>query len=376
MITRFSEAVQKSIHRSDATPGFGHPISCGERGSACRGVSPADAAATPFAIVEVTAIPTSPDTETITTSTPPMITSAAPSTGTAPAIVCVGETMALITPTDAALSSAGAATISLAGAESNVAAGIAAAGHHAAWVSRLGDDPLGSRIASELSRRGIQVWAERDENAQTGVMFKDPGAEGSSVFYYRRGSAASRMTPGVVSADRLTGVRIVHTTGITPALSPTCRAMVDRLFDDARAAGALVSFDVNDRRPLWSMADAAATLARLANAADIVFVGRDEAERVWGTATASEIRAFLPGCALLVVKDGDVGATAYDRDADPVFVPAPTVEVVEPVGAGDAFAAGFLTATIEDRPLAERLQTGHDAAARVLAIAADMPPLE
>lgn len=303
------------------------------------------------------------------------MTSATPET-TLPEIVCIGETMALLTPTDAALADAHAATISLAGAESNVAAGLVAAGRRAAWTSRLGDDPLGIRISSELSRRGIQVWAERDADAPTGVMFKDPGAEGSSVYYYRRGSAASRMSPGHLPAERLSGVRIVHTTGITPALSPSCRAMVDQLFDDARTAGALVSFDVNDRRALWSIEDAAATLARLANAADIAFVGRDEAERVWGTATASEIRAFLPDCALLVVKDGDVGATAFDGDAEPVFVPAPTVEVVEPVGAGDAFAAGFLAATLEGAPLAARLQAGHESAARVLTIAADMPPLD
>jgi 2-dehydro-3-deoxygluconokinase len=207
-------------------------------------------------------------------------------------------------------------------------------------------------------------------------MFKDPGAEGSSVYYYRRGSAASRMVPGMLSAERLAGVKIVHTTGITPALSPSTRDMVDRLFEDARTAGALVSFDVNDRRALWTMEDAAATLARLANAADITLVGRDEAERIWGTTTAEEIRSFLPGCALLVVKDGDVGATAFDGDAEPVFVPAPVVDVVEPVGAGDAFASGFLAATLEGKPLAERLSAGHIAAERVLTIAADMPPLD
>lgn len=292
-----------------------------------------------------------------------------------PEIVCIGETMALVTPTDAALAEASAASLGLAGAESNVAAGLAAVGRRAAWASRLGDDPLGARIAGELERRGVQLWVERDAEAPTGVMFKDPGAEGSSVYYYRRGSAASRMASGQLPADRLAGVRIVHTTGITPALSASCREMVDRLFDDARSAGALVSFDVNDRRPLWSMADAAATLARLGDAADICFVGRDEAERIWGTATPEEIRALLPGCALLVVKDGDVGATAFDGDAEPVFVPAPVVHVVEPVGAGDAFAAGFLAATLDDLPLADRLAAGHAAAERVLTIAADMPPI-
>ncbi|MGL3151006.1 sugar kinase [Microbacterium sp. A82] len=292
-----------------------------------------------------------------------------------PEIVCVGETMALITPVDTALSHAHEASIGLAGAESNVAAGLVAAGRRAAWASRLGADPLGARIGSELERRGVDLWTENDPDAPTGVMFKDPGAEGSAVYYYRRGSAASAMMPGFLSAERLAGIRFVHTTGITPALSETCRQMVDQLFIDARAAGARVSFDVNDRRALWSMEDAAATLARLANAADITFVGRDEAERIWGTATAAEIRAYLPGCAVLIVKDGDIGATAFDGDADPVFVAAPTVDVVEPVGAGDAFAAGFLAATVEGLPLAECLQAGHVAAERVLTIAADMPPI-
>lgn len=229
-----------------------------------------------------------------------------------PEIVCIGETMALITPTDSRLAEAAEASVGLAGAESNVAAGVASTGHRVAWASRLGADPLGDRIASELERRGVELWVERDDAAPTGVMFKDPGAESSSVYYYRSGSAASRMEQGFLDPSRLDGVRIVHTTGITPALSASCRQMVDRLFTDARAAGALVSFDVNDRRPLWSRDDAAETLARLADAADITFVGRDEAERIWGTVTPTEIRAFLPNCALLIVKDGDVGATAFE----------------------------------------------------------------
>lgn len=293
----------------------------------------------------------------------------------APEIVCIGETMALITPTDAALATAGHATIGIAGAESNVSAGVAATGHRVAWASRLGADPLGDRIASELERRGVELWVERDETTPTGVMFKDPGVESSSVYYYRRGSAASHMEAGFLAPERLEGVRIVHTTGITPALSASCREMVDRLFADARTVGALVSFDVNDRRPLWSREDAAETLARLADAADITFVGRDEAERIWGTVTPAEIRAFLPNCALLIVKDGDVGATAFEGDAEPVFVPAPVVDVVEPVGAGDAFASGFLAATLDGADLAARLSAGHAAAERVLTIAADLPPL-
>lgn len=299
-----------------------------------------------------------------------------PSASSAPAVVCVGESMALITPTDASLARAETAAITLAGAEANVAVGLASFGHRAAWASRIGADPIGERIASEMERRRVELWIETDADAPTGVMFKDPGAEASAVYYYRRGSAASKMAPGFLDADRLRGVRIVHTTGITPALSPTCLAMVEQLYRDAREAGALVSFDVNDRRALWGAEEAATTLARLADAADIVFVGRDEAERIWGTATPAEIRAHLPRCALLVVKDGDVGATAFSGDSAPVFVPAPVVDVVEPVGAGDAFASGFLAATLDGVHLAERLSAGHAAAARVLTISADMPPVE
>lgn len=293
-----------------------------------------------------------------------------------PAVVCIGETMALVTPTDADLSAGRTATIGLAGAESNVAIGLAGFGHTVAWASRLGDDPLGTRIATEVAQRGVELWVERDAEAPTGIMFKDPGIASSAVYYYRRGSAASRMAPGHLSPARLDGVRIVHTTGITPALSDSCSEMVTRLFADARAAGATVSFDVNDRRALWSEEEAAATLARLADAADIAFVGRDEAERIWGTATPDEIRAHLPHCALLVVKDGEIGATAFAGSEEPVFVPAPVVDVVEPVGAGDAFASGFLAATLEGADLAGRLSAGHAAAARVLRIAADIPPLE
>lgn len=303
------------------------------------------------------------------------MSSASSSVTPTPQVVCVGESMGLVTALGAPLAQTETAALGLAGAEGNVAVGLVAAGHTAAWASRLGDDPIGIRISTELERRGVDLWVTTDADAPTGVMFKDPGVESSSVYYYRRGSAASLMAPGFLTSAQLDGVQIVHTTGITPALSASCRAMVDQLYIDARAAGALVSFDVNDRRALWTMEDAAETLSRLADAADIAFVGRDEAERIWGTVTADEIRAHLPRCALLVVKDGDVGATAFHGDDEPVFVPAPRVEVVEPVGAGDAFASGFLAATLDGADLAQRLASGHAAAARVLTTHGDLPPL-
>ena len=111
-------------------------------------------------------------------------------------------------------------------------------------------------------------------------------------------------------------------------------------------------------------------LLDLARTADIVFVGRDEAETLWGGAAAVDVRLLLPEVPELVVKDGDVGATAF-VDADEVFEPALAVEVVEAVGAGDAFAGGYLAGLLSGDPIAERLRAGHDRAARTLQTTTD-----
>ena len=103
-----------------------------------------------------------------------------------------------------------------------------------------------------------------------------------------------------------------------------------------------------------------------------MFVGRDEAERLWGTTTPAEVRALLPDVAELVVKDGPHGATTF-AGADEVFVPALKVEVVEEVGAGDAFAGGYLAALLDHASIDERLRAGHARAALVLGTTADWP---
>ncbi|ANJ27806.1 sugar kinase [Agromyces aureus] len=293
-----------------------------------------------------------------------------------PDLLCVGETMLLLAPSAGPLAASDAYSVSMAGAESNVAVHAAGLGITAGWTSRVGDDPFGARIVGELRERGVEVEAQVDATAPTGIMFKDPHPDGSRVLYYRRESAASKMDAGFVTRETLRDARIVHTSGVTPALSDSCARMVDDLFDLARECGALVSFDVNDRRPLWPLDRASVALERLADAADIGFVGRDEAERLWGTTTAEEIRERLPHVALLVVKDGAVGATAFCTGYAPVFVPAPVVDVVEPVGAGDAFAAGFLAGLLAGETDEACLAAGHRAAAHALSTPHDLPPLE
>lgn len=284
-------------------------------------------------------------------------------------VLALGETMALVVPDPVApLVTAERLTLSMAGGESNVAQWLAALGHDVVWASRLGADPLGERVRTAIARWGVRVVAEADPDAPTGLFLKDPAPTGTTVHYYRAGSAASRM-----SLDWLRGLdpeaRLVHLTGVTAALSPTCREMVARIRD--ACPGATVSFDVNHRPALWPASEAAPALAQIAADADIVFVGRDEAERLWGTPTAAEAAALL-GARHVVVKDAETGAWELG-DAEPVFVASPVVDVVEPVGAGDAYAAGWLSGWLRGRPPHERLALGHRLAALALTSPLDVP---
>lgn len=285
------------------------------------------------------------------------------------ALLAVGETMAMVAPAAAErLADAADFRVDAGGAESNVASHVAAFGGEARWFSRLGDDPLGHRIARQLAERGVDVSAVVfDARHPTGVYFKDPG---HGVRYYRAGSAAAHLSPADVDAVDLAGVAVLHVSGITAAISPSAAGFLEAVIERARAAGVRVSFDVNHRAPLWTAEVAAPALQALAARADIVFVGRDEAELLWATTDAASVRALLPGVPELVVKDGDVGATVFAGGAT-LFEPALAVEVVEAVGAGDAFAGGYLSALLEREPLAERLRRGHRRAALTLQTTSD-----
>ncbi|QIG38681.1 sugar kinase [Microbacterium sp. 4R-513] len=285
------------------------------------------------------------------------------------ALLAIGETMAMVTPAAAErLSDAVEFRVDAGGAESNVAAHAAAFGAAARWFSRLGDDPLGHRIARQLAERRVDVSSvEFDPGHPTGVYFKDPG---HGVRYYRGGSAAAHLAPADADAVDFDAVELLHVSGITAAISATAAAFLDAVIGRAREAGVRVSFDVNHRAPLWSAEVAAAPLLTLARRADIVFVGRDEAEHLWATTDAASVRALLPDVAELVLKDGDVGATAF-TGAETVFEPAQQVEIVEAVGAGDAFAGGYLSALLEALPVAERLRRGHRRAALTLQTTSD-----
>ncbi|MFA3878364.1 sugar kinase [Streptomyces sp. MMCC 100] len=289
-------------------------------------------------------------------------------------VVCLGETMAAMAPAPPhSLDGADSLRVSVAGAESNVAMYLADLGLPVSWLSAVGDDALGRRVRVAIERAGVDVSGVRTDPARpTGLLLKDPGTAGTRVHYYRQGSAASALGPDLLDDERLGGAALLHLTGVTPALSPSCRALVERALGTppARRTHA-VSFDVNHRPALWPPDTAARVLRDLADRADIVFVGLDEAQDLWGAGlTEIDVRGLLSRPRVLVVKDGGRGATAFTEQGV-CTVPALATEVVEPVGAGDAFAAGFLAGLWRGTDLTRALRLGHITAASALKVVGD-----
>ncbi|RJQ71508.1 sugar kinase [Pseudonocardiaceae bacterium YIM PH 21723] len=245
------------------------------------------------------------------------------------------------------------------GAESNVACNLAQLGLPAKWVSAVGDDAFGKAVVAAVAGQGVDVSGVRvDPDRPTGLYIKESGL----MRYYRSGSAASALGPSLVD-DLDLNVRLLHLTGITAGLSDSCLDLMRALIAVPRITHRL-SFDLNWRPRLWTQRNPA-VLLELANRADIVLVGDDEAELVWGVSAPQEIRRLLPGPSTVVVKHGARGATLLEDGAE-IFEPALRVEVVEPIGAGDAFAAGFLAATLAGESPARRLRSGHLQAAVAL----------
>ncbi len=290
--------------------------------------------------------------------------------GDFPTVITLGETMLMVTPTTREqLEVAENFHVDVGGAESNVASHLCALGTHAAWIGQFGDDALGRRGMRFLTERGIDLrWASTSSTGPTGVYFKNPG---HGVQYYRAGSAASQMSPETVARIPLEDASIVHLSGITPALSSTCADLTDAVVERLRGATTLLSFDVNYRAPLWPVETAGPRLLELARQSDIVFVGLDEAQVLWDITTPEDVRALLSGVPTVVIKDGDVGATEFAQVT--TFVPAAKCEVVEAVGAGDAFAAGYLHALLAGAKPQERLAAGHQQAITALTSVGDYP---
>ncbi|WP_268253581.1 sugar kinase [Streptomyces finlayi] len=292
-------------------------------------------------------------------------------------VVCLGESMVTFLPSrPGRLADVPSFGRTIGGAESNVACALALAGHDTKWVSRVGADGFGTYLTEAIGAYGVDVTdVVRDPERRTGIYFRtadDRDDATHEVAYYRAGSAASAMSPDAVAREALFAARVLHLSGITAALSADCLALMRELC----AAGEgrpLLSFDVNYRPGLWSSpGEGGRVLLELARGADVVFVGEDEAAAAWGVRGGpAAVRDALPEPGVLVVKQGAAGATVFAGD-QVHSVPAPLVEVVAPVGAGDAFAAGFLSAMLRGLDVPLRLRHGHLTAAAALTVPGDV----
>lgn len=280
--------------------------------------------------------------------------------GAAARVVTVGETMALMRSAQiGSLAHLPSVDIALGGAESNLAIGLQRLGVPAAWISRVGDDPLGTRVVREIRAEGVQVHCAVDSARPTGLMVKSrPSAATTRVDYYRAGSAASALEPTDLPPGLIEQAEILHVSGITPLLSTSAHATLVAAVRRAAAAGVRVSLDVNYRSRLGSRELLAERLDEVLEHVDVLFGGPEEltilAPQVPEGDTAALLRALAEEGRQVVAKLGPDGAAAL-ADGALHEVAGHRVEATDTVGAGDAFVAGYLSALLDDLDVPGRL---------------------
>ena len=264
-----------------------------------------------------------------------------------------------------------------AGAETNVAIGLARLGLRVAWASRLGTDSMGRYLLGEMRREGIDCsHVVCDASQRTGFQFKGRVTDGSDppVEYHRKGSAASTMTSGDIDAPWLAASRHLHATGVFAAISPSCLAAAHCSFDIAREAGRTISFDPNLRPSLWADAD---TMRREINAlavrADWVLPGLEEGRFLTGHDTPQAIARHYRerGARFVAVKLGAEGAWFDTEEGAGQVAGFPVREVVDTVGAGDAFAVGVISGLLEGKDAATAVRRGSWLGARAVQVLGD-----
>jgi 2-dehydro-3-deoxygluconokinase len=304
--------------------------------------------------------------------------------GEVPELVAFGEALiAFVAQPAGPLHEASQFSAHVVGAESNVAVGVARLGHRASFAGRVGDDAFGSMIVRRLRAEGVATeHLVRDSEAPTGLLFRNlrefPPPE---VIYRREGSAGSRLAPDDVRSalEGLAPGTIVHVSGVTPALSGTCRAAVLVLAETARARELRLFVDVNYRTQLWSMDTAAPVLRDVVASASIVTASRHEAALLTGKDNPADAAAALIGLgpSIVVIRDDALGAVARTSShRAPIVVPSQTARrPVDAVGAGDAFNAGLVASLLEDRSLPDALANAHLCGAAVVGVIGDIEGL-
>lgn len=247
------------------------------------------------------------------------------------------------------------------GAESNVAIGISRLGGRAGWFGRLGKDPMGRLIFKKIRGEGVDVSrAELTAEAPTGLMMREVIMGKTSVYYYRKNSAASRMSAEHLDEGYIAGAKILHITGITPALSESCKEAAFEAVRIARKHGVKVSFDPNLRLKLWGIDEARPVLLELAKLSDIFLPGLDELKLLYQTEDWDVIVGKLRELsAISIVKGGENETYVVTKDSITAVPYYKAEHVIDTVGAGDGFCAGFLVGLSKGYEYAEAVRIGN-----------------
>lgn len=265
---------------------------------------------------------------------------------------------------------------SIAGAESNVAIALARLGHEVGWFSKLGDDEFGRYIKAVIRGEGVDVSRiSIDSERSTGLLFKERFAHvNPNVYYYRKNSAASNITIEDLDLDYIKSAKILHVTGITLALSNTARETVYKAIEVAKSNNVLISFDPNIRLKLWNIEEAKPIIMDIMKMTDIVFPGKEEGKLLLGTDEPKEIGRFFlnMGCKIVATKLGKEGCYIASRENEELVAGYIVEKPEDTVGAGDGFAAGFLSGILRNLNLRECGQLANAVGAMATLVRGDM----
>jgi len=268
-------------------------------------------------------------------------------------LVTLGEVLLrLSVPSPGRFETAHYLDVQFGGAEANVAAACARLGLRTAWVSALPDNAWGERVLRELSAHGIDCrFVNSLPRSRLGLYFLEYGVPPRPirVLYDRRDSAFSHLTPDIIDWTPVRRAKLVHVSGVTPALGENGRVLVHRVFQEARE----VSFDLNYRAALWSAEDSRHFALSVLPRARYFFLGQSEAETVFGMSGSPEtilssLSEVAPNATIALLR-GAQGSSVYDRGE--IWQPKVqhSINVVDPIGAGDAYVAGYLWASLRGR---------------------------
>ena len=273
-------------------------------------------------------------------------------------VVTLGEALIIFSPADAGpLRFVHSFTKSIGGAEANVAIALSRLGFKSGWISKVGDDEFGRYVQYALRGDGVDLSQVKfDANLPTGLLFKEQYHNSNpNVYYYRKGAAITALEPDEINEDYIAEAKILHLTGILPALSQSCMAASFKAIEYAKKHKVMISFDPNLRLKLWSHDVARSTILKMAQFADIILPGLDEAEFLLGLSEPQAICAKFHemGCKIVVLKIGKDGCLISDGNSLIQVAGFPSHRLIDTVGAGDGFAAGFLAGILEQKTLRE-----------------------